>query len=80
MKIHRIEGKLPAGATLCVHAHATSHGDTFGLKQIEHFLDSISRYSSNTPITFTLDVPDGTEQETAKVLRAMADELMGGKS
>ena len=82
MKIHRIEGKLPTGATLCVYAHVppSSKGMFGNMFDTEQLVSSISRYISNTPLTFTLDVPEGAEQETAKVLRAMADELTGGKS
>ena len=86
VKLHRIEGKLPAGTNLQIHAHVPSLRGVPARKVLEemfdtgNFLDTLARYSSNTPLTFTLDVPEGAEQETAKVLRAMADELTGGKS
>ena len=78
MKIHRIEGKLPVGVSLRVHVHALP--GSFGKSLGELFdFDALARYSSNTPLTFTIDIPEGTDQETAKVLRAMADELNGVK-
>ena len=78
VKIHKIEGKLPVGVSLRVHVHALP--GSFGKSLGELFdFDALTRYSSNVPLTFTLDVPEGAEQETAKVLRAMADELAGAK-
>jgi hypothetical protein len=38
---------------------------------------SSERFFSNVPTEITLDVPEAAAAETARVLRAMADELVG---
>jgi len=88
MKFHRIEGKLPANVSVRINEHLSVLPLTRSLRlpvselfDLADYITSSSRtahYSSNMPISFTLDVPEDAATETAKALRAMADELEGG--
>lgn len=82
MKFHRVEGKLPANVTVRVNEripgpHPTPVSELLNLA--DYITSTSSRrtahYSSNVPIAVTLDVPEDAAGETARVLRAMADEL-----
>lgn len=81
MKLHRIEAVLPVGASVRIAGHISRplkfpFGDRFDLEQI---VDSVARFASNKPLTFTLDVPEDAATGTARVLREIADELEGKK-
>lgn len=86
-KFHRIEGKFPAGTTVYIE-HISLPGSHPSLPkrlpglfgQMDAFADllaySATQHTSSTPITLRVDVPEESTAETAKVLRAMADELV----
>ena len=81
MKLHRIEAVLPVGASVRIAGHIERpkkfpFGDAFDFEQL---LDTVARVSSNSPLMFTLDVPEDAAAATARVLREMADELEGKK-
>jgi hypothetical protein len=86
MKFHRVEGKLPAGVTpTVVHAMMpASPGFGASFKDFWNMFDGdqplarrVERLISTEPTKISLDVPEAAAAETARVLRAMADELDG---
>jgi hypothetical protein len=85
MKFHRVEGNLPAHVAMIIAQRAVSPVSNYPLPVLKDLLNnpgiafSSERFFSNVPTKITLDVPEAAAAETARVLRAMADELMGGK-
>jgi hypothetical protein len=87
MKYHKVEGKLPSGVAVGYDQHSGVQKSKvpgipwtaeFGhMPRMDFLVDRVAQYSSNAPITFRLDVPEAAAVETARVLRAMADELEG---
>lgn len=81
MKFHRVEGELPLGVCPCFNVTAHTVPGLFddffslGKKQPVTLTQVAERLVSNKPTKFTLDVPEKSATETARVLRAMADEL-----
>jgi hypothetical protein len=76
VKYHRVEGKLPSGVAVKLDERLGVLTADFG-KFSDFLVDRVAQYSSNVPITFRLDVPESAAVETARALRAMADELVG---
>lgn len=70
MKFNRVEGKLPVGVAVRIN-------ERLGVfdRLMEWFSERSSHHTSNAPITFALEVPEGLEEDVAGALRAMADEL-----
>ena len=74
MKLSRVSRKLPVGVVV--------HTD---VQEMAKLFDGLFRtgttkqlkIESNTPLTLTLEVPDGQDKTVAAVLREMADELEG---
>ena len=86
MKYHKVEGKLPGGVAVRLDERLGVQKSgvpgipwiaDFGAGLSDFLVDRVAKYSSNVPITFVLDVPEASAAETARVLRAMADELAG---
>lgn len=75
MKFHRVEGKLPVGVVPCISMLAGFNRDLSDFQ----FATRRERITSTEPTKITLDVPEAAAAETARVLRAMADELVGEK-
>ncbi len=86
MKYHKVEGKLPGGVAIRFDERLGVQKSKvpsipwvadFGEGLSDFLVNRVAQYSSNVPITFVLDVPEASAVETARVLRAMADELAG---
>lgn len=85
MKFHRVTGELPAGVSPSLDVTVrTAPGILDDLSDLlkSHpmtLLQRAERLVSNKPTKITLDVPEAAATETARTLRAMANELDGGK-
>lgn len=74
MKLSRVSRKLPVGVVV--------HTDVEEMTKLFDGLFSTGmtkqlKMESNTPLTLTLEVPDGEDKIVAAALREMADELEG---
>jgi len=79
VKLHRVETKLPVGVSLRIERATRGFKSPLDIFDIGQLTESIMQHTSNTPISFTLDVPEEAATETARALRAMAHELETGK-
>jgi hypothetical protein len=87
MKFHRVEGVFPAGVTPTVAVQMVAlppTGEGPFWKEFLSMFDGdqslarrVERLVSTEPVKITIDVPEKFAAVTARVLRAMADELDG---
>jgi hypothetical protein len=69
MRFSRVKAKLPKGVVIVSE-------NRLGLKAFDDLFAPVTeRISSNYPLELTLEAPEGTETELAKLLRGMAAEL-----
>jgi hypothetical protein len=74
MKTIRVTCKLPVGVAIGSGTLLNLGLDYLGLKLPDLFKQQ-TRLESNEQLTLSLDIPAGSEQEVARLLRLLADEL-----